>query len=154
MLVWKGTAMIMQASSAPSAERARLAAEGRDLIVKANRADHEAVEPLLAYYRSFAAMGETPSANAVDALQKVVEEVPAAPAPRLELANALVKEGQAEDARGVILPVAAGPYNSPERPPAEALLNRIAHSVSGSASTAPSADAPAAATDKKSRITP
>jgi len=125
--------MIMQASAGPASDRARLIAEGRDLIVKANRTDHEAVEPLLAYYRSFTAAGEAPSANAIDALQKVVEEVPAAPAPRLELANALAKEGQAEDARGVILPVAAGPYNSPERPPAEALLNRIAHSASDKA---------------------
>ena len=154
MLVWKGTAMIMRASSAPTPDRARLIAEARDLIVKANRTDHEAVEPLLAFYRSFTAAGETPSANAIDALQTVVEEVPAAPAPRLELADALVKEGQAEDARGVILPVAVGPYNSPERPPAEALLNRIAHSVSGSASGEPSANAPAVATNTKPRITP
>ena len=137
MLVWKGTATIMQAGTSPIPERARLVAEGRSMIVKANQTDHEAVGPLLAYYRSFETAGEAPSANAVDALQKVVGEVPAAPTPRLELADALVKRGEAEDARGIILPVAAGAYNSPERPPAEALLASIAHLSSGSASPSP-----------------
>ena len=139
MLVWKGTATIQQASSASAPERARLVAEGRSMIVKANQADHDAVGPLLAYYRSFATAGEAPSANAVEALQKVVEEVPAAPAPRVELADALVKKGEPEDARGVILPVAVGAYNSPERPRAETLLDRIAHSSSGSAPPSPPA---------------
>jgi len=146
MLVWKGTATIMQASGAPTADRAQLAAEGRGMILKANQADHDAVAPLLAYYRSFAAAGEVPSANAVEALQKVVEEVPAAPAPRLELAGALVKKGEAEDARGILLPVAVGPYNSPERPPAKALLDRIAQTSSGAAA--------AAAADRQTSPTP
>jgi hypothetical protein len=137
MLVWKGTATIMQASNAPAPERARLAAEGRGMILKANQADHDAVGPLLAFYRSFVATGETPSANAVEALQKVVEEVPAAPTPRLQLADALVRNGDGEDARDIILPVAVGPYNSPERPSAKALLDRIAQSTSGSAAPAP-----------------
>jgi len=137
MLVWKGTATIMQASGAPAPEKARLVAEGRGMILKANQADHDAVGPLLAYYRSFAAAGEVPSANAVEALQKVVEEVPAAPAPRLELAGALVKKGEAEDARGILLPVAVGPYNSPERPPAKALLDRIAQTSSGGTAPQP-----------------
>jgi hypothetical protein len=148
MLVWKGTATIMQASASPAPERARLVAEGRAMILKANQADHDAVGPLLAFYRSFAAAGETPSANAVEALQKVVEEVPAAPTPRLELADALAKKGEAEDARGVILPVAAGPYNSPERPPAEALLDRLAHTSSSSAQPALSAS------DRPTGLTP
>jgi len=137
MLVWKGTATIMQASGAPAPEKARLVAEGRGMILKANQADHDAVGPLLAYYRSFAAAGEVPSANAVEALQKVVEEVPAAPAPRLELAGALVKKGEAENARGILLPVAVGPYNSPERPPAKALLDRIAQTSSGGTAPQP-----------------
>jgi len=148
MLVWKGTATVMQASSAAGPERARLVAEGRGMILKANQADHDAVGPLLAYYRSFAATGEAPSENAVDALQKVVEEVPAAPAPRLELAGALVKKGEAEGARDILLPVAAGPYNSPERPPAKALLDRIAHTRSGSAPPALSAS------DRQTSLTP
>jgi len=81
-------------------------------------------------------------------LQKVVEEVPAAPAPRLELAGALVKKGESEGARDILLPVAAGPYNSPERPPAKALLDRIAHTRSGSAPPALSAS------DRQTSLTP
>jgi hypothetical protein len=129
-LVWKGTAMVMEAAGKSAPDRARLVAEARNLIVQANQADHEAVGPLLAFYRSFEAGGEPPSANAVDALAQVVAEVPAAPATRLELARTLAATGKTEAARKVILPVAAGAYDSPERPAANALLRSIGPSAS------------------------
>ena len=129
MLVWKGTAMILQAASLTGPERKAKIAEGRRLILRANQADHEAVGPLLAYYDSFAKGGETPSGNAIEGLQKAVEEVPAAPETRLELAKALVDRGQYVTARPIILPVAAGPYDTPERPAAQSLLSRIGPST-------------------------
>jgi len=124
-LTWKGTAMILQAAALAGPDRGRLVAEGRKLIVAANQTDHDAVNPLLAYYRSFAPAGETPSANAVDGLQRALEEVPAAPATRLEFATALAQQGESATAQAFILPLAAGPYNSPERPAAEALLKTL-----------------------------
>jgi hypothetical protein len=125
VLVWKAIAMIGQAASAPAAERERQLVAARALIVKANETDHEAIRPLLAYYESFARAGEAPTVSAIDGLQKAMEEVPAAPETRLELAKALVQRGQMAVARPVIMPVAVGAYHTPEQPAAQALLGRI-----------------------------
>jgi len=130
--VWKANAMVLQAASLAPPERKALLTEARQLIVKANQTDHDAIGPLLAYFDSFARTGEPPSANAILALQAALDEAPAAPETRLELAQALVQKGQDAVARAVILPVAAGAYDSPERPAARALLSQIASAkVSG-----------------------
>jgi len=126
VLVWKANAMVLQSASLAPPARAAMLGEARQLILKANQIDHEAVGPLLAYYESFAKTGEAPSANAILALQAALDQAPAAPETRLELAQALVRNGQGADARSVILPVAAGAYDSPERPAARALLGQIA----------------------------
>ena len=137
-LMWKGYAMVQQAVSQPPALRATTIASARDLIVRANRIDHEAIGPLMAYYASFADMGEMPSAAAMDGLQKAMEEVPAAPETRLTLATALAKRGEYDVARPVIMPVAAGAYDTPEKPAAKDLL---AH-LDAATSAQPSAPAP------------
>jgi hypothetical protein len=129
MLVWKGTAMILQSASLAGPERKAKIAEGRRLIIQANQADHDAVGPLLANYDSYAKGGEAPSDNALDGLQKVIDEVPAAPETRLALAKALVDRGDYATARPIILPVAAGPYDTPERPAAQSLLSRMGPSA-------------------------
>jgi len=142
-LMWKGYAMVQQAASAPPAERPALLASARDLIVRANQTDHDAVDPLMAYYASFADVGETPSSVAIDGLQRAMEEVPNAPETRLTLATALIKRGQYDVARPVILPVAAGPYDTPEKPAAKALLARLDSAPGTSAQPAPDPSAPA-----------
>ncbi|MEP7004359.1 MAG: hypothetical protein ABI810_00145, partial [Sphingomonas bacterium] len=118
------TAMVQLAAAAPESERAARLVEARKVIAAANHADVEAVQPLLAYYASFAVNGEKPPVTAVDGLQKAVGEVPSAPASRLKLATALADRGQTDIARLVIMPVASGPYDSPERPAALALISR------------------------------
>ena len=123
-LVWKGTAMVQLAAAAPESEREARLVAARKVITAANHADLDAIQPLLAYYASYAVNGEKPPANAIDALQKAVGEVPNAPATRLKLATALADRGQTEIARMVIMPVASGPYDSPERPAALALMGR------------------------------
>jgi hypothetical protein len=123
-LVWKGTAMVQLAAAAPESEREARLVEARKVITAANHADLEAVQPLLAYYASYAVNGEKPPVNAIDGLQKAVGEVPNAPATRLKLATALADRGQTDIARMVIMPVASGPYDSPERPAALALIGR------------------------------
>jgi len=130
VLVWKGNAMILQAAALSGPERDQMVAAGRKLILAANKADNEAVEPLLGYYRSFAVAGETPGTHAVEALQRAWEEVPAAPETRLALARTLAQKGSPVIAQSIILPVAAGPYDSPERPAAQALLNSLRNGVS------------------------
>ena len=124
-LMWKGYAMVHQAVSQSPALRATTLASARDLIVRANRIDHDAIGPLMAYYASFADTGETPSGTAIDGLQKAMEEVPAAPETRLMLAAALAKRGDSDVARPVIMPGAAGAYDTPEKPAAKALLAQL-----------------------------
>ena len=125
VMVWKAFAQVQQAALAPAGERAPLLTAARALIVKANQLDHEAIGPLMVYYDSFAETGEVPSVAAIDGLQKAMEEVPSAPETRLALATALAKRGQYDVARPVILPVAAGAYDTPEKPAAKALLAQL-----------------------------
>ena len=88
VLMWKGYAMVEQAGRGTAGRaRAPILAAARDLIVSANQLDHEAIGPLMAYYASYADVGEAPSDAAIDGLQKAMEEVPAAPETRLTLAQ-------------------------------------------------------------------
>ena len=123
---WKGLAMALLAVSGPAEARDADLAAARRVIAAANHRDPDAIQPLLGYYASFVAAHQPPPVAAVDGLQKTMEEVPAAPATRLQLAGALADRGRYDAARAVILPVAAGAYDSPERPGARALLARLA----------------------------
>ena len=123
---WKGLAMALSAAEGPPAAREAGLIDARKVIVVANRRDPEAVDPLLVYYQSFATANQAAPVAAIDGLQKAMQAVPAAPTTRLSLANALVDRGQGDAARGVILPVAAGAYDSPERGPARSVLARTA----------------------------
>jgi hypothetical protein len=124
-LTWKGTAMVAQAAAGPAAERTARLRAARALIVRGNRADTEATLPLIGYYRSFAAAGERATPAAVDGLAKASESVPAAPATRLLLGQELARSGNAADARRILRPIADGPYDSPEKPRAKAVLNSL-----------------------------
>ncbi|WP_242096034.1 hypothetical protein [Sphingomonas sp. CROZ-RG-20F-R02-07] len=122
---WRGLAMALAAIDGPAATRAADLAAARRVIVAANRRDPSAVEPLLAYHRSFAVAGEPGPVAAIDGLQQAMEGVPAAPETRLQLATALAARDRRDAARTVVLPVAVGAYDSPERPAAQALLARL-----------------------------
>jgi hypothetical protein len=121
-LTWKGVALTQQAIAGPAAERATRLKTARATIARANRTDTENPLPLLAYYRSFADAGEAPPQVAIEGLEKVVETVPAAPGPRVMLAEALARRGDAAAALKTVRPVAAGAYDSPERATAVAIV--------------------------------
>jgi cytochrome c551/c552 len=144
--MWKGLATVQVAAAAAPAERGPMLASARALIVKANQIDHDAVGPLMAYYASFVDVGETPSNAAIDGVQRAMEEVPNAPETRLTLATALTGRGQYDVARPVILPVAAGPYDTPEKPAAQALLARLGSATSTDAQPAGDPSGPSAGT--------
>ncbi len=124
-LTWSGVAITQQAAAASGADRAALLRQARATIARANRANTEAPAPLVAYYRSFADVGETAPPIAVDGLTKALTVVPNAPATRLALGTELAARGAAPVARGTLLPVARGGYDSPERAKAEAVLERL-----------------------------
>lgn len=121
-LAWQGVAQARIALAAPAGERAARLKAARVTIARANRADSENPLPLLAYYRSFADAGDAVPDVAIEGLMKAADIVPAAPAPRLLLGEALAARGSTVAARGALLPVANGPYASPEAVPARALL--------------------------------
>jgi tetratricopeptide (TPR) repeat protein len=121
-LVWKGTALAQLAVRAPTTERQRRLKEARSFIVKANRLDPEGILPLIAFYNSFAVAGEQAADMAVEGLAKVVSSSPAAPSPRLKLGEELIKRDRKDAARNTLLPVAKGPFDTPEQPAAAALL--------------------------------
>ena len=58
-------------------------------------------------------------------LLKVTDAVPAAPGPRLLLGEELARQKQPAATRKILEPVAHGPYDSPERPRAEAVLESM-----------------------------
>jgi hypothetical protein len=121
-LVWKGTALAQLAARAPAAERKRRLGEARKVIAQANRLDTDGILPLIAFYNSFAVAGEPAPDNAVDGLAKIVQSSPAAPSPRLKLGEEFIKRDLDEAARHMLLPVAKGAFETPEKPAAAALL--------------------------------
>jgi tetratricopeptide (TPR) repeat protein len=131
-LVWKGTALAQLAARAPAAERQRRLEEARSFIVKANRLDLEGILPLIAFYNSFAVAGMQASDMAVEGLSKVVHSSPAAPSSRLKLGAELIKRDLEDAARNTLLPVAYGPFETPERPAAAALLPQAKSAAPGS----------------------
>jgi hypothetical protein len=131
-LVWKGTALTQIAPRAPAADRTRRLAEARRFIVRANRLDPEASLPLIAWHDSFAAAGEPAPDVAVDGLFKVVESAPAASNLRLKLGGELVSRALESEARKTLLPVAHGPFETPEQPAAATLLSKAGAAAGGS----------------------
>lgn len=121
-LVWKGSAMTQLAVRSPRSERAVRLRHARAVIARANRLDPNGILPLVAYYNSFAMSGQKAPDDAVDGLFHVVASSPAAPKSRLLLGKELVDRDLDSEARKTLLPVAKGPFETPEQPVAAALL--------------------------------
>jgi hypothetical protein len=130
-LVWKGVALTQIAARGAPGDRKQQLADARRYIVRANRLDPEASLPLIAWHDSFVAAGERAPDVAVDGLFKVVESAPAASTLRLKLGTELVSRELDAEARKTLLPVANGPFQTPERPAASALLSKAGTAAAG-----------------------
>lgn len=84
--------------------------EMRDHIVAANRANTEDPVPLVAWYRSFTEIGETPSKSAEDGLVKAFTLVREATEVRLMLAFDLARRGEFETAIRLVKILANDPH--------------------------------------------
>lgn len=124
-MAWKGLAMAEIAIAGPEADRAAGLRAARTMIARANRADTEALMPLIAYFRSFADAGQAPGQAALAGMLKAIDGVPAAPASRLRLGSALARDGRSDAARKLLMPVAYGGYDSPEKPEAQAVMAKL-----------------------------
>lgn len=134
-LTWKGYGMALQAAAMPAEERSAPMDAARATIIEANHADTESVLPLLAYYRTFAMTGEAAPDAAVDGVAKSLDEVPSAPTTRLMLGGALLKRSDPIDARRILLPLAKGAFDAPEKPEARQLLTGISTKAVASGDT-------------------
>ena len=121
-LLWKGVALSHIALKGPASERRAKLREARGWIARANRADTEAVQPLIAYFRSFVDAGEPVPDVALQGLMKACDIVPSSPVTRLMLGEELARRGDVSGARRALLPIAVGAYDSPERARAQAVL--------------------------------
>ncbi|MBN9145999.1 MAG: hypothetical protein ABT10_17230 [Novosphingobium sp. SCN 63-17] len=114
-LAWKGMALADKAINGSADRRSADLASARQILSSAAPADARAVIPQIAYFRSFTKARETPPQQALIDMVKVTRTNPAAPAPRLYLAEELVREGRRDLAKTIMLPVLYGGYASHEQ---------------------------------------
>lgn len=131
-LAWKGRALTLRAVAAIGADRTNGLAAARQLIGHAIALDRDAPAPRIAYVRSFLDAGQAPPDDALLGLAQVIRRVPAAPAPRLLLAEALLKQGKADLAGRVAFTLTHGPFDSPERRTAATLFASTGAVAAGS----------------------
>jgi len=126
-LAWKGVALTDLAIAGPAATRADALSVARQTIARAIRAGGDAPLPLLADFRSYTEASEPVPEAAMLGMAQVIRRVPAAPAPRLYLAEELVRQGKGDLARKLLSPVLYGPYDSPEHAAAASLFASTAN---------------------------
>lgn len=123
-LAWKGVALTGQAIAGPAAERPAALTVARATIERAIELDRQAPLPLIAYFQSYTKAGERVPDQAMLGMATVVRDVPAAPAPRLYLAQELMRQGKPDLARNLVHILLYGPYDAQQRIAAEALFPR------------------------------
>ncbi len=121
-LAWKGEALTDLALTGPAAARADTLAAARQTIARAVQIGGDAPLPLIAWFRSYTAAGEPVPELAMRGMAEVVHRIPAAPGPRLDLAQELVRQGKPDLARRLLNPVLYGPYDTPEKAAANRLF--------------------------------
>lgn len=124
-LLYKGMLHLRRAAGDKSKDPARWT-EARSWIVRANRADPNAAEPLAVFYNSFRLAGERPRESAVRGLERAFELVPQDKGLRFMLASQQISDGQIDQAKRTLRPLAYDPHVPADNPAATllALLDR------------------------------
>lgn len=147
-LLYKGQARLRLAAIAKTTDP-KVWREARSWIVKANRLDPDAAEPLMLYYESFLTADEKPSNVAIDGLYRAFQLSPHDTGLRLMLVHRMLLDDKPKDARQVLLPLAYDPHASADNP-ALKMIGLIDSGMTGTAIVAAGdkADADAAANAK------
>lgn len=124
-MAWKGTALIDQAVAGPADARPAQLASARQLIERAAALDNESPLPLIALFQSYVKAGERVPDPVLRGLVRAIQLVPAAPEPRLWLSEELVRQGNGDAARKLLLALLRGPYESPEKAAARSMLGAL-----------------------------
>jgi len=130
-LMYKGRVHVRRARAARSSDPKTWSA-ARSWLIKANKADPDAAEPLMLFYQSFAAAGQKPTANASAALYRALELSGQDPGVRVAAARQYVIDGRLAEARRTLLPLA---YN-PHVPAAANRFTRVVAAIDEKRSTA------------------
>jgi hypothetical protein len=104
-LIYKGMAQVGALRRGKVADPARWQA-ARASFLSANRADPESPEPLIAFYQSFVAAGQKPTANADTGLLYAYALAPYDAGLRMRATNVLVRQGKFDEARVALAPIA------------------------------------------------
>ena len=108
-MIWKARARM----GAIEAEKLPATAwkDTRALLVSANRLDPNDPEPLILYYNSFKYAGITPTANSVVGLVRAHELAPQDRGLRFQVAQQLMVDGKAAEAKQALAPLAYDPHS-------------------------------------------
>ncbi|WP_294279206.1 hypothetical protein [uncultured Sphingomonas sp.] len=119
-LLYKGLIHLRRAQAAHSHDP-KVWAEARDWIIKANRADPNAAEPLAVFYRSFVMAGEKPRPSAVLGLERAFQLAPQDKGLRFTLAGQQIAANNIDMAKALLRPLAFDPHMPPDNPAAQLL---------------------------------
>lgn len=131
-LLYKGNVQLRRLAAAKVSAADKRWAAARSWIVKANRIDADAAAPLLLYYDSFAAAHATPSKSAVAGLLRAQELAPQDDGLRFRAARQLLIDGNSDEAKRVLRPLAFSPH-APANNPAARLLAMLDKGATGPA---------------------
>ena len=119
-LLYKGLIHLRRAQAEHSKDAKRWG-EARSWIIRANRADPNAAEPLAIFYRSFVMAGEKPRESAVLGLERAFQLVPQDKGLRFTLAAHEIGANHIDTAKGLLRPLAFDPHMPPDNPAAQLL---------------------------------
>lgn len=105
--VFKGRAEMALAKAAKTTD-IKTWASVRQSFVKANHLENQDPEPLMLYYQSYAAAGQSPTANSKAGLYKALDLLPDEPRVRLEAVFQLIADSDYGRAKATLAPIAYG----------------------------------------------
>lgn len=121
-LLYKGLIHLRRAEAGHSHDP-KVWEEARSWVVKANRADPNAAEPLAVFYRSFRMAGEKPRQSAVLGLERAFQLVPQDQGLRFMLAMQNIETKDIDMAKALLRPLAFDPHMPPDNPAAQLLAS-------------------------------
>ena len=129
-LLYKGRAQLRLAITAKTQDAA-VWKQARSWLIKANRLDPDAAEPLMLFYESFVEANQKPSVSAVKGLMRAFELAPHDDGLRIMAVRQTLIEGDLKEARSMLIPLAYDPH-APRDNSAAKLIAMIDSGASGS----------------------
>lgn len=124
-MVRKSILMSRRAGTLSGPARAEQVKQARALAVRANRADPDDPDPLLAFYQSYNLTGERPTVAAIDGLMQAVSLMPRNSEARQLLVDQLARDRRYDEAIAWLMPVANSPHRSPRREAARQQMEQL-----------------------------